>query len=211
MRHRWWLVQIVVLVAAACVVPLNSVVAGASSAPTCQSSSVHVTAYNVSVAAGNVNDLYWIRNVSHQACSLRGFVRVSFVGVYGLTTGKLKNPHALTVVVKDSRNGGANGNDPGGVKSGPIPTVTLAPQEVASFWIYGTDESYHLVSGQLTRCITSYRMLVWLPGNDHSDIVGPIPGNGFYWCGYIGLHPVLAGESGTKPPVPLSHYFGTTG
>jgi hypothetical protein len=203
------LVLIFTLVAAGCLVPFKSAMAGGSTAATCESASVRVTDYNSWVGAGNVNDLYWIRNVSRQACSIHGYVRVSFVGIYGFATRNLKNPHALSVRVEDSRNGGANGNDSGGVKSGPIPTVTLAPRGVASFWIYGTDESVHLANGRQTRCITSFRMLASLPGSDHPNVVAAMPENGFYWCGGIDMHPVVNGESGTNPPKPLSHYFGT--
>jgi hypothetical protein len=206
---RSQLVPLLALVAAGCLVPFKSAMAGGSIAPACESSSVRVTDYNTWVGAGNVNDLYWIRNLSRQACSIRGYVRVSFIGIYGFATRNFENPHALTVQVEDSRNGGANGNDSGGVKSGPIPTVTLAPRGVASFWIYGTDEAVHLANGQLVRCITSYRMLAWLPGSDHPDVVAPMPENGFYWCGGIDIHPVVEGESGTNPPKPLSDYFGT--
>jgi len=167
-----------------------------------------VTQYNSWVGAGNVNDLYWIRNVSRKVCALHGYVRVSFVGVYGLATGDLKYSHALLVEVADSRNGGGNGNDSGGVKAGLIPTVTLAPRGVASFWIYGTDETVHLANGQPTRCITSYRMLVRMPGEGSPDVVTPLPGDGFYWCGAIVVHPVTLGKSGVQPPMPLSDFFG---
>jgi hypothetical protein len=170
---------------------------------------VHVSEYDAWVGAGNVNDLYWIRNVSQQACSIRGYVRISFVGVYGFVERKLKNPHVLSVKVTDSRNGGANGNDLGGVKTGAAPTVTLDPRTLASFWIYGTDESSHRANGQLTKCIASSRMLVRLPGTDDTDVVVPPPGNGFYWCGGVTLHPVVAGDSGTSPPRSLTSYFGT--
>lgn len=211
MRRRLLLTQALVLVAAGLLIPFDSVLAGGSTAAACESSSVHVTEYNTWVGAGSVNDLYWIRNVSRQECSIRGYVRLSFVGVYGYATRSLKIVHALSVKVADSRNGGANGSDSGGVQSGPIPTVTLAPQGVASFWIYGTDEAYHLLNGQLTRCITSFRMLLWLPGGALPDVVAPQPGNGFFWCGGVALHPVVVGESGTKPPKPLSYFFGKAG
>lgn len=202
-------VSLIVLAAAGCLIPFKSAVAGGSIAPKCGSSAIRVTEYNTWVGAGNVNDLYWIRNVSSQVCSIHGYLRVSFIGVYGLTFGSLKNPRALSVRVEDSRDGGANGNDSGGVQSGPIPTVTLAPRGVASFWIYGNDEAVHLANGQQTRCITSYRMLASLPGSHVPDVVVPMPENGFYWCGGIDVHPVVDGKSGTNPPKPMSSYFGT--
>jgi hypothetical protein len=203
------LILLVALVAAGGLVPIESAIASRSITPNCADTSVHVTDYNTWVGAGNVNDLYWIRNVSRQSCSIHGYVRVSFIGVYGFATRNVKDPRALSVHVEDNRNGGANGNDSGGVKTGPIPTVTLAPGGVASFWIYGTDETVHLANGHLTRCITSYRMRASLPGNNHPNFVAPMPDNGFYWCGGVDIHPVVEGESGTYPPKPLSHYFGT--
>jgi hypothetical protein len=182
--------------------------AAASISPSCQSSSVHVTEYDAWVGAGNVNDLYWIRNVSRQACSIRGYVKISFVGVYGFAERNLKNPQVLSVKVANSLNGGANGNDSGGVKTGAVRTVNLLPDGLASFWIYGTDEPSHRANGQVTKCITSFRMLLRLPGTNHIDVVDPPPDKGFYWCGNVTLHPVVAGDSGTSPPRSLSSYFG---
>ena len=70
---------------------------------------------------------YWIRNVSRQACSVRGYVEISFIGDYGFAEHNLKKPHALSVEVVNSLNGGANGNNSGGVKTRVIPRVTLDP------------------------------------------------------------------------------------
>lgn len=211
MRRLSLFIQVIAAVIAGCSIPISAASAAIQIAPPCGAASVRVTEYNTSVGAGSVNDLYWIRNVTNQSCSIRGYVRVAFVGVYGLATGKLKNVHTLSVRVGNSRSGGSNGNDAGGVKSGPIPVVGLAPRGVASFWIYGTDESSHLMNGQLTRCITSYRMLVWLPGSERSNVVAPLPANGFYWCGGIVVHPVVAGRSGSQPARSLSYFFGAPG
>jgi hypothetical protein len=79
--------------------------------------------------------------MSKTTCSVRGFVHVAYVGSYDLSMSPIKNPKRLEVAQVDSL--GANGNDVGGVKRGvAIPTVTLRPKGVASFWIYGTDESH---------------------------------------------------------------------
>jgi hypothetical protein len=207
--HRFRFAQVIIVVAAGCLVPFTSSVVGASVAPACQSTSVHVSEYDSWVGAGNVNDLYWIRNVSRQACSVRGYVEISFIGVYGFAEHNLKNAHALSVEVVNSLNGGANGNNSGGVKTGVIPRVTLDPGDLASFWIYGTDEPSHLANGQQTRCISSFRMLVRLPSAHRTDVVASPPHNGFYWCGKVSLHPVIAGDSGTSPPRSLSSYFGS--
>lgn len=180
--------------------------AAAAVVPACAASSVRITDYNTLVGAGNVNDLFWIRNVSSQDCSLRGYVRVAYVGVYGVGT-PYKDPRRLTV--SEGHSYGRDGNDIGGLKKGlPIPSVLLKVNGLASFWLYGTDEP---VGRTPVRCIDSHKMLVWLPGSSISIVVRPLRANGFYWCGGFAAHPILPGESGSDPPMPLSYYFGTSG
>ena len=181
--------------------------ATAAVTPTCTAASVRITDYNTVVGAGSVNDLFWIKNVGRQACSLRGYVGVAFVGVYGIAT-PYKDPHRLAL--SEVHSYGRNGNDIGGLKKGlPIPTVTLRPGgSVASFWLAGTDEPHGVPS---SRCIVSYTMLAWLPGSSSSIAVQPLHANGFYWCGAFAAHPILPGQSGSDPPTPLSYYFGIPG
>ncbi|HEV3188591.1 MAG TPA: hypothetical protein VGZ04_11200 [Acidimicrobiales bacterium] len=190
---------------------LSSVATSAATptVPPCTSATVRITDYNTVVGAGNVNDLFWVHNVSQTTCSLRGYVRVAYIGSYGLSS-KGKKPIRLAVAQVDSL--GANGNDVGGVKRGvAIPTVTLRPKSVASFWIYGTDEPHGLPDGHSSRCITSYKMLAWLPGAAKSMNVSPMRANGYYWCGGVSVHPIVAGLSGSIPARPLTYYFGTSG
>src|SRR5487761_2123339 len=174
--NGWWenvvvrrtplsLVAAFVLLAGGVVTTRSATSAGAVT--TCSSSSVRVSEYNSWVGAGNVNLLFWIRNVQAQSCTVRGYVRVAYVGVYGLKSGPLHHVHTLSVRVEDAMNGGDNGNDFGGVRSGPISVVTLAPHGVDSFWIYGTDEP---AGAPPVRCITSYRMRVWLAGASQADL-----------------------------------------
>lgn len=173
----------------------------------CTSVFIRITDYNTVVGAGNVNDLFRVHNVSNQTCKVSGYVRVSYVGSYGLTT-KGKKPKLLAVAQGDTL--GANGNDLGGIKRGvAIPTVTLKPKGLASFWIYGTDDPHGVTNGQSTRCITSYKMLVRLPGATPSINVSPMKSNGFFWCGGISMHPMVPGESDSIPARPLTYYFGT--
>lgn len=180
--------------------------AGAAALPACAASSVRITDYNTLVGAGNVDDLFWIRNVSSRDCSLRGYVRVAYVGVYGIGT-PYKDPHRLNVSERHSY--GRDGNDIGGLMRGsPISTVSLKANGLASFWLYGTDEP---VGKPPVRCIDSRKMLVWLPGSPTSISVEPLRANGFYWCGGFAVHPILPGESGSDPPKPLSYYFGVSG
>jgi hypothetical protein len=181
--------------------------ASSTAVSTCAAASVKVTDYNTVVGAGNVNDLFWIKNVSGQECSLRGYPRVTFFGVYG---DKFSAKNARTLVVGEERTLGRDGNDLGGVKLGvAIPKVVLPPHGGrASFWIYGTDEPHN---NPPTRCITSYEMSAWLPGDSAPIVVAPMRGNGFFWCGAISVHPIVPGDSGSLPPMPLSYFFGAPG
>jgi len=171
----------------------------------CAVSSVRVTDFNTVVGAGNVNDLFWIRNLASSACSLRGYVRVEYVGVYGIGVSDAK-PKLLTV--SEARSYGRDGNDVGGLKKGlSIPTVVLKSNGVASFWLYGTDEQHG--TSATNRCIISDKMLLWLPGSSTSITVQPLKNNGFYWCGGFTAHPIVPGESGSDPAVRLSYFFGS--
>jgi hypothetical protein len=181
--------------------------AASLTAPSCTPTTIRITDYNTVVGTGSVNDLFWVHNVSSQACALRGYMRVSYVGTYGLTT-KGKKRQLLAVQQTDSF--GANGNDLGGIKRGvAMPTVTLKPKGDASFWIYGTDESHQLPNGQQSRCTISYKMMAWLPGATSSIQVSPLRANGFFWCGGIYVHPIVPGVSGSLPPRSLKYFFGT--
>jgi len=181
--------------------------ATAASVTTCSPASVRVTDYNTVVGAGHVNDLFWIKNVSRHACTLRGYVRAAFVGVYGIGT-PYKNPHLLKV--REVHLYGRGGNALGGINNGsPIPRVTIqAGGGVASFWLDGTDIQ---VGNPPGRCIISYKMLVWLPGSATSIVVRPLRANGFFWCGGFAALPILPGQSGSEPSRPLSYFFGTPG
>lgn len=193
-----------VLVAVGIPTVMSGGTVAAAVAPACAASSVRITDYNTVVGAGNVNDLFWIRNVSPTTCSLRGYVRVAYVGVYGIGASDA-NPHRLTV--SETRSYGRSGNDVGGLKKGlPIPTVILRPRGLASFWLYGTDEQHG--TSVTSRCIISYRMLVWLPGSSTSVTLASLRSNGFFWCGGFAAHPIVPGESGSDPAVRLSYFFG---
>lgn len=207
MRRTSLFLAMTVVLVAWCSVSIGSSPATAAAAASCTTVSVRITDYNTVVGAGSVNDLFWIKNVSRQACTLRGYVRVAYVGVYGIGT-PYKDHHRLTV--REVRSYGRNGNDIGGLKKGlQIPRVTVQPDGgLASFWLAGTDEP---VGNPPGRCIVSYKMLVWLPGSSTSIAVQPLRANGFYWCGGFAAHPILPGKSGSDPPRPLSYYFGTPG
>jgi hypothetical protein len=161
-----------------------------------------ITEYNVNVATGKVQELYWIKNVSAQSCSLRGFVRVTYVGNYSPRPAAMK-PHDLTVGVSDSY--GPWGGESGGLRHGlAVPTVVLSPAGMASFWISGTDGSFHQSNGRMSRCTMSYKMQLQLPGESSAVTVVPMRAANFGWCGSIDLTPILAGRSGAEPALPLS-------
>jgi hypothetical protein len=203
MRRGATTLAVVVLCLVGVLVAMSSPRAVGAVVPRCAANSVRVTDYKSAVGAGNVNDLFWIRNVSSSTCSLRGYVRVAYVGVYGIgaTTAR---PHSL--VVSESRSYGRDGNDLGGLKMGvSIPTVILKRHGLASFWLYGTDEQHGTPP---SRCIVSHEMLVWLPGSAASLTVNSATNDGYYWCGGFAAHPIVAGESGSDPAVRLSYYFG---
>jgi hypothetical protein len=177
----------------------------AAAAPSCSASSMRITNYRSAVGAGNVNDLFWIRNLSSLECSLRGYVRVEYVGVYSTGASQAK-VHLLSVA--EGHSYGREGNDLGGLKKGrPAPTVMLKEHGLASFWLYGTDEQHG--TPDTSRCIVSHTMLVWLPGSSTSLTVQSSKDNGYYWCGRFTAHPIVPGESGSDPAVRLSYYFGS--
>ena len=207
MRRASVVVTMFVLLSVGFPTVMSSSSTAAAVARGCAASSVRITDYNTLVGAGSVNDLFWIRNLSSHACSLRGYVRVAFVGVYGSGT-PYKDPQRP--VVREVHSYGRDGNDIGGLKRGlPVPRVTIQPDGgVASFWLAGTDEP---VGNPPGRCIDSREMLVWLPGSSTSIVVQPLRANGFFWCGGFAAHPILPGKSGSDPSMPLSYYFGTPG
>ena len=168
--------------------------------PTCATSSVRINDYNTLADAGNVNDPFWIKNVSSQDCSLRVYVRVDDMGVYGVGT-PYRDPRRLTV--SEGHSYGLDGNDIGGLKKGlRIPTVLLKVNGLASFWWYGTDEP---VGSPPVRRIDSHMMWVWFAGSRVRRFRSS--------SNHFALTPLLVrGLCGTSdPPKPLSYDFGTSG
>jgi len=182
--------------------PVATAAATATPVPTCAASSVRFIEHSTLSGAGNINDLFWIRNVSAQTCSLSGYVRVAFDGVYGIAT-PYQNPRRLAV--SETYSYGRDGNDIGGLKKGlALPTVTLTSRGgVASFWLYGRDEP---AGNPPNRCIDAHAMVAWLPGSSRSVSVQLLRANGFFWCGGFRAHPVVPGESGFDPAMPPSYY-----
>jgi hypothetical protein len=157
--------------------------------------------YQPLAGLGSVNELFWVKNVSGRSCSIKGYPALTFISPTGAD---------LHVKVTDSY--GRSGNEFGGLRQGlAVPTSALsALGGVASFWVYGTDESHFYLDGKQSTCIQSNTMLVTLPGAKHAlTLKRPRHSGSFYWCGGVWVHPVVPGRSGSDPAVPLTHYFGT--
>jgi hypothetical protein len=181
--------------------------AAASALAPCSPASVRITEYGVDVGMSHADELFWIRNESSRECTLRGYVRVSYEGLYEPFSSS-EAPKLLSVQQRYALGGDESF---GGVKAGlAIPKVKLKPKGVASFWIFGTDGSYRLANGHQSRCISSTEMLVRLPGATASIDVSPIRAAVFFWCGGIDVYPITSGESGTDPARPLSYFRGIT-
>lgn len=180
-----------------------AVAADSTNVSPCSATAVAITEYNINVATGKVQELFWIRNVSAQSCSLRGFVRVTYIGNYSPRPTAMKS-HDLVVGESDSYR--PWGGERGGLQHGlAVPTVVLAPRVgTASFWISGTDGTFHQPNGRMSRCTMSYEMRVRLPGASAAVTVVPMHAANFDWCGPVGLTPMLAGRSGSDPALPLS-------
>jgi hypothetical protein len=169
----------------------------------CAANAVVITEYNINVATSKFQELFWIRNDRAQSCSLRGFVRVTFIGNYSPRPIVMK-AHPLVVGASDSYT--PWGGERGGLTHGlAVPTVVLVPRVgMASFWITGVDGSFHQPNGRMSRCAESYKMRVHLPGESSAVTVVPMRAAIFNTCGPVELTPILAGRSGADPALPLS-------
>jgi hypothetical protein len=168
---------------------------------------VRVSEYSFQGGTGNVNYLFRITRTDGPSCSLHGYPHVSFDGKYGSNNEPVKVAHPL--VVKQVENRGRVGNDLGGLKAGlPMPTVDLSSKKsAASFWIYGNENPTTGPNGVVSRCITSFEMKVLLPGDTASTVARLAPGQGFYFCGTIAVHPIVPGSSGSDPAMRLVFHF----
>jgi len=164
--------------------------------PRCKTASLRVWEYNTLVGAGHVNDLFWIRNVSNDSCSISGYPSIGYQSMSG---------RALSVKVGDER--GNNGNLVGGVRSGlALPDVILqANGAVGSFWVDGLDIP---AGNPEPSCINTRRMTFTAPHSSGSTPASPIKNDGFFWCGEVSVFPVVAGRSGSLPARALSYFFG---
>ena len=178
---------------------------GATTLAACTTSQLNVIAYNVSVAAGTVGELFWVADTGTRACTLRGYASVSYSGNYGIVQSK-KSAEPLAVTEEHGRR---YVNIAGVAKDRRLPTVTLAPGgAIASFWIFGTDMPHQLANGHQSRCIFSNVMYVSMTKGASEVLVEPVRAGNFDWCGPVTVFPVVAGDTGSDPPFPLDRMFG---
>jgi hypothetical protein len=197
MWHRRWIMTSAIVTVLG-IVPIWSGTASSvpPNIPRCKTAGLRVWEYNTLVGAGHVNDLFWIRNVSSESCSIAGYPSIGYQNMHG---------RALPVKVGDER--GNDGNFVGGVKSGfALPDVILqAKGAVASFWVDGLDIP---AGNPAPSCIDTKRMIFTAPHSSGSTIAPPLKSNGFFWCGGVSVFPVVAGRSGSLTARALSYFFG---
>jgi hypothetical protein len=201
------LVVVLILGLLSAVGPTAVPASGAATPSACTSSELNVIDYNVSVAAGNVGQLFWVADTGSRSCTLSGYARATFWGTYGFVPSK-KPAESLVVTEKYGRRNA----DFAGVATGrELPVVTLSPGgAIASFWIFGTDQPHQLADGHQSRCIVSTDMRVSLWPGPQVIIVAPERAGNFDWCGTVTIYPVVAGDTGSDPPYPLQRMFGPT-
>lgn len=160
----------------------------------CTVAELRVSDQGAVLGAGNEAYLVLVRNIGGRTCTLHGYPGVDIVAVPGsqpkLPVARVSRYQAFGLEAADAA----------------VPPAVLAPHGgSASFWIAGVD---HPASGSVG-CVTGSRMLVTLPGTGRAMVV-PLPARstGWYWCNGVSVTPLLPGDSGTLPVVPLPYFFG---
>jgi Protein of unknown function (DUF4232) len=134
-------------------------------------------------AAGNVGQTVVFTNVGQTTCTMGGYPGVAALNAQGNQVAQaVRHPTGMM---------GGLPND-----SSPIPVVTLAPGQMASAEIEGSD----LPPGTATTCVGYPAFLVTPPGETHSVRVAvPTVNNsfgGFPGCYPISVNPVVPGVTG---------------
>lgn len=135
--------------------------------------------------AGHGGDLFWIRNDGATVCRLSGYAVVG----YQTRSGRV----ALTST--DSL-GDAGARI--GVYRGRLPVVELAARGgLASFWVFGEDVQ--------PPCPNLASMVVTIPEvRGRAHLAPPKIYSSWPFCGpSVTVYPIVPGESGSLPPVPL--------
>lgn len=204
---RLFLVTLLVVVIGHVFTSSGSASAESSTLPGCSAASVRVDEYSFQGGAGSLNYLFRIVRTGSRACSLHGYVHVSFFGTYGLKPEPLTKIRLLAV--KQSLSRSMDGNGIGGLAPGiEMPTVALSSADsTASFWIYVNDAATSGANGVTLRCISSSEMRLRLPGDAKSLAVHMAAGQSFYFCGPVNVHPIVPGSSGSDPAKNLLFNF----
>ncbi|MDQ2728567.1 MAG: DUF4232 domain-containing protein [Actinomycetota bacterium] len=149
--------------------------AAPASSADCQGTSLVVSAGPGTAGLGHVGVPLLFRNSGTTPCRLAGYP-----GVAGLTSGGGQTQAARTL-----------GGYLGGLRSGmsSLPVIELAPGEVASALVEGTDAP----AGTATSCPSFTALLVTPPNTRQaSRLTAGLPG-----CSGLAVHPVVPGTTGS--------------
>ena len=141
----------------------------------CQGTSLVISAGQVAAGGGHQGIPLRFRNISSTPCRLTGYP-----GVAGLTSGAAQNPATRTL------SGSLGGLPPG---TSGLPVIELAPGEVASALVEGTD----VPTGTATACRSFTALLVTPPDARQAS---RLPAS-LTDCSGLAVHPVVPGTTGT--------------
>jgi len=151
--------------------------------PPCQTKLLQISAVGSGAAAGNVGKTILFTNLNKIACSLSGYPGVAALDLQG-------NQVAQAMRQLSGMVGGLHNN------ATTVPVVTLAPGQVASAEVEGTDNPV----GTATSCTYYPLFLVTPPGETQSVTVSvSLAGSnisGFPGCSPISVNPVVPGSTG---------------
>jgi hypothetical protein len=162
----------------------------------CASAAVRVTLEGADGSMGTFSQLFWVRNLASNACSISGYPTVGFLNASGAPVSQ--------VVTHLRGQAGIFGF--GG--TGAPPMVTLAPRGgVASFWVVDHDVP---TGTPPAACASVPRVRVtWAHAAGGQDVtLGRF--HQITSCGHVGVYPVLPGRWGAQPHKSLTFYFGTS-
>ena len=166
--------------------PGKAPIASATSAPTCQTSSLRATALG-NAGLGHGSYIVELRNVTATSCRLSGYPRV-VTSPLGPLTGTFspvfRGSSRLRAVVHDARMGYSGGLN---TLYGPLPVVTLAAHTGRASFVIEWIE----VSPRKT-CRSFARLYVTLPGS-----MSPIRlDDAGLLCSILEVHPIVKGSTG---------------
>jgi hypothetical protein len=173
MAHASTRVSIAALTMAAAIVPASATSATAAPIPVCSSRMVHLHHHDGGAGLGHAAVVFTVINISHAACSVSGYLRVSELASHSVTLLRAKPTRSGYL-------GGIAGH-------GPLPTVALAPGATASALLEGQDS---MTNGHA--CPATWGVAVRLP------VVSTLIRMRFVVgiCGDVEIHPVVAGRAG---------------